>query len=334
MMSNIKKLPTVGVILPTYNGERWLNLTIESVLNQTYTNVKLYIIDDNSSDNTRSIIDFYTSNYHDRVFNISKHGVKGAPSSRNCVIKNINDELISFIDQDDIWINNKIEIQVAHLIEEDVSLSFGNIEIIDEDGCVKKNNAESENLKRNLFPYYKKGNEIVEKIIEYCPIRIGTVLMTKHSFISSGLFDVSLFGGEDWEFWVRYIAEGNKISHTKNVLALRRIHEKNTSYIHRIKRLENWLNAGSKVQDRYPQLSNSINKFYSLTQYRSIFSCLKKGDNQGAKAINLLFKNRGISRIVDYYALYGIIYLWGLAKPIFYLLISMRNFFLRKIINN
>ncbi|EPP25482.1 putative N-acetylgalactosaminyl-diphosphoundecaprenol glucuronosyltransferase [Vibrio fluvialis PG41] len=322
--------PTVGVILPTYNGERWLKYTINSVLNQSYKNIKLYIIDDGSNDNTINVIEHYIKNNPDRVSLVPKLGIKGAPSSRMDVIRNIDTELISFIDQDDIWIESKIDHQINHILNNDITLSFTDIDIIDEFGNIKENESKSENIKRNRFLYDKESSELAKDVVTYCPIRIGTVVMKRESFINSGGFDISLFGGEDWEFWVRYVAQGNSIGHLNNVLALRRIHSTNTSYIHRLKRLDNWMKAADKTKDNFPYLSRDIEKFYKLTYYRTIFSCLKKIDKEGACKVAELFKNKNITKKYDHILTSLIISTWPVVNQLYKKYTSLRNFILSR----
>lgn len=98
-----------SVIMPAYNAELTIKDSIESVLNQTYDNFKLYIINDCSNDNTESIIQSYND---PRIIYIKNVTNKGVSDSRNIGIDLSTSEYISFLDSDDIWIHNKLKLQL------------------------------------------------------------------------------------------------------------------------------------------------------------------------------------------------------------------------------
>ena len=109
-MSSINdKSALVSVIMPTYNHARYIGEAIESVLNQTYKNFELIIIDNYSTDNTAEIV----ASYNDKRIKYLKfrnHGIIAA--SRNHGIKNSNGKYIAFLDSDDIWLPQKLELQI------------------------------------------------------------------------------------------------------------------------------------------------------------------------------------------------------------------------------
>ncbi len=101
----------IDILLSTYNGEKYLNELLDSLLAQTYTNWVLFIRDDGSSDNTISIIDKYCQAYPQKIRKISeKNGVNvGVIHSFELLLKESQSEYIMFCDQDDIWLPHKIE---------------------------------------------------------------------------------------------------------------------------------------------------------------------------------------------------------------------------------
>ncbi|MDX7949432.1 glycosyltransferase [Aeromonas caviae] len=324
---------SVGVILPTYNGERWLAATIDSVLNQTYGDIKLYIIDDGSVDGTIGIINTYMKKYPGKIILLPKTGIRGAPGSRMDVALKISDKYIAFIDQDDIWLCDKIRVQIDDLKLTGATLSFTDIEIIDERGCKKHGVADSENLKRKLFNYNASKWELAGSFVEYCPVRIGTVLISRDAFLASGGFDTTLFGGEDWEFWVRYCALGYTIKYKNEILALRRVHGTNTSFTYRVKRLENWLKAAGKIQSKFPRLKDNVNKFYILTYYRTIISCLKKNDSDAVIDVIKLFDKQSGVKFKNKVIVNILVSLWPLIKPMYSMGVTIRNYILSWKIN-
>ncbi len=104
-----KKDPFVDIILPNYNKGEFLEETIDSVLEQTYKNWNLFIIDDNSHDNPKKIIDKYKSHNISAIY-LSRN--KGVGFCRNLGMRLSNSKYISFIDSDDYWSPSKLEEQI------------------------------------------------------------------------------------------------------------------------------------------------------------------------------------------------------------------------------
>ncbi len=100
----------VDIILPNRNKEMYLEETVNSVIKQTYDDWKLFIIDDCSTDNSRKIIEKYSSNKKINIIYLKKN--MGVAFSRNLGIRVSNSKYISFIDSDDLWSNNKLEDQI------------------------------------------------------------------------------------------------------------------------------------------------------------------------------------------------------------------------------
>ena len=98
-------LPLVSIITPVYNGEKYLLEAIESALAQTYKNFELLIVNDGSTDNSKSIISAYLSNPKIRYFEQQNAGVAAA---RNLALRYANGKYIGFLDQDDLWLPDKL----------------------------------------------------------------------------------------------------------------------------------------------------------------------------------------------------------------------------------
>lgn len=123
----------VAVIMSTYNGEKFVREQLDSIINQTYRNVEIVVRDDGSSDNTVSIIKEYQQKYN----NITLHEGKnlGFVKSFFELLKLADADYYSYADQDDIWMENKIELAVSSLNELDDSkpnMVFGNSDYYDE----------------------------------------------------------------------------------------------------------------------------------------------------------------------------------------------------------
>ena len=106
----IKKLK-VSVIIPTYNRANLVGRAIKSVLNQTYKDFELIIVDDSSTDNTKDVIRQFQEK-DSRIEYIKHHKNKGGSAARNTVIKSSKGEYITFLDSDDEWLCEKLEKQI------------------------------------------------------------------------------------------------------------------------------------------------------------------------------------------------------------------------------
>ena len=123
----------VSVIMPTYNSGRHLAASIDSILNQTYRNLELLITDDNSNDaDTISTLKHY-SEKDERVKLLLLENNKGPGYSRDKSIERAQGRYIAFCDSDDLWMPDKLELQIAFMNEKQCVLSYTSYLLIDED---------------------------------------------------------------------------------------------------------------------------------------------------------------------------------------------------------
>lgn len=133
-LTNLSNLePLVSVITPAYNSQEFLRQTIESIVDQSYKNWELILIDDASSDDTVNIINKYVSEFNN--IRLIKNKVNlGAGVARNRGIHAAKGDFIAFLDADDLWNPNKLEIQINHMLKNNVDVCFSSYELIDERG--------------------------------------------------------------------------------------------------------------------------------------------------------------------------------------------------------
>ncbi len=103
-------MPKVSVIIPTYNRAHFLCEALDSALSQTFKDFEIIIVDDGSTDNTKQVLEKYGS----RIYYIYQEN-KGRAEARNTGIRRAKGEHIAFLDDDDIWLPNKLEKQVFFL---------------------------------------------------------------------------------------------------------------------------------------------------------------------------------------------------------------------------
>ena len=116
-------IPLVSIIMPAYNTEKYIQASIDSVLNQTFTNWELIIINDGSTDSTVEIVKENQKRDH-RIILINQVNKKQA-AARNAGFKISKGEWIAILDSDDLWVNNKLEIQLESCEKADVIYSSG-----------------------------------------------------------------------------------------------------------------------------------------------------------------------------------------------------------------
>lgn len=123
----------VSIIMPSYNAANFIAASIQSVIEQTYSNWELLITDDCSKDDTINIIKkFQEIDNRIQLFSTGKNS--GAAAARNISLQNATGKYIAFLDSDDIWVSNKLETQLKFMIEKNIAFSFSSYSVMKEDG--------------------------------------------------------------------------------------------------------------------------------------------------------------------------------------------------------
>lgn len=120
----------VSIIMPSWNTENYIAESIQSVINQTYENWELIIVDDCSTDNTDEVVKAFDDQ---RIKYLKNEKNSGAALTRNRALKEAKGEWIAFLDSDDLWVPKKLEHQINFMKEKGCNLSFTEYEKIDEE---------------------------------------------------------------------------------------------------------------------------------------------------------------------------------------------------------
>ena len=123
-MNDVSNQISVDILLPNYNSATYVSETIESVINQTFRNWKLIIVDSNSNVKTRQILEKYANHSNINVIWLEKN--KKAGFCRNLAIRNSKSEYIAFLDSDDIWDKEKLFKQLSFMIENKYYFTYTN----------------------------------------------------------------------------------------------------------------------------------------------------------------------------------------------------------------
>jgi glycosyltransferase involved in cell wall biosynthesis len=181
----------VSILMPAYNSGKTIAESIESVLEQTYQNWELIVINDGSSDNTVDIIKTFKD---DRVILIEQKQC-GVCCARNNGLRHSNGDWIAFLDSDDLWVEKKLEVQLNYLEKNDYKFSYSKSYSFAED---------SNNVKK-AFSFVNLGFEDKEEILIYDFIPTLTVMLHKSIINDVGIFDQELNSAEDWDLWIRVL---------------------------------------------------------------------------------------------------------------------------------
>jgi glycosyltransferase involved in cell wall biosynthesis len=190
--------PRVSVIIPAYNSEKTIKETIESVLNQSFTDLELIIINDGSQDSTLEVIT-QISDSRIKVFSFPN---AGGNVSRNRGLHLAVGEFVSFLDADDLWTPDKLQSQL-NALQENVTakVAYSWTDYIDENGEFILS-GKRVNVNENVYE-----NLLLNNFLE----NGSNPLICRKALITLGGFDESLSAAQDWDMWLRLASKFNFI---------------------------------------------------------------------------------------------------------------------------
>lgn len=201
-------MPKVSIVLPTYNGERYLCESIDSVLNQSYSDWELIIVNDCSSDNTPLIINEYAKK-DERIIVINNKQNRKLPRSLNVGFDVAKGDYLTWTSDDNYYFPNAIECMVEYLDNNrDIVMTCADMEFIDGIG----------NNKGVLYSYKEKNM--------YYNDCVGACFMYRRNvLLDIGQYDPNWFLVEDYEYWLRILFHGGKIGRLNKTLYCYRYHD-------------------------------------------------------------------------------------------------------------
>ena len=217
-MAAVAKVPRIAVVLPVYNGEKYLAEAVRSVLAQTFTDFELLAIDDGSTDRTAEVLSAF-SDSRLRVLRLPEH--RGLVEALNCGIRESRSELIARMDADDICLPRRFERQVAFLdAHPEVALcgtwtrQFGNGA-----RAVSRPPVESKQIRARLFFGWA---------MDHPSIMMRRALLERHGLA----YDDAFRHVEDFDFFIR-ASELTEVANLPEVLLRTREHDHNVSRVYR-----------------------------------------------------------------------------------------------------
>lgn len=213
--------PEVSIIMPAYNAGKYIEESIQSVLNQTHQNWELLIVNDGSTDNTQIIAESYAAK-DPRVKLINQVNSR-LGAARNKGIQNALGDWIAFLDSDDLWTSLKLEKQML------VSKEFPDVDMIYTDGWVFHDGNFN-----NLIPYstitgkYTSENMyVLEYETNYIPVL--SAIVKKDMVNKVGFQEEIIQCCEDWDYWLRMAINGATFYGINEKLFYYRRHDSNMS---------------------------------------------------------------------------------------------------------
>ena len=205
-------MPRCSVIIPAYNGESHVAATIESVLNQTYRDFEIVVVDDGSTDGTPEVLESFGS----KIVHITQPN-QGVSAARNTGFQHATGELLALIDADDLWFPRRLERMVGFL-DDNPLLGFAT-----SDAYLRYEETPSTKT------YYKdlvrcpelpdnQAYAIAQHNFVFTMVVIRERLLQQH-----GGFDENLAVAEDWDLWIRFIHGGERLGRLDEPLGYYRV---------------------------------------------------------------------------------------------------------------
>jgi len=257
----------VSVIIPAYNRDKYIRQTVDSVLNQTWPNIELIVVDDGSTDNTRRILE----EYGERICLLEHPGRvnKGQSAAINAGLNAAAGDYICILDSDDYWEPEKVRVQVEYLEKhEDVGFVYCNVTAVDENGDFLYTLYSEDHVERNR----------PEDILLDCYILLPcSAMLRSEVFRKAGLFDESLRAAQDHDMTIR-LYEQVRVAYIDRPLANYRRHPEAISQYGAERRWRNGFIILEKARKRHPYPLRVILKRKAVLHFR-LFQCAMEMKN-------------------------------------------------------
>jgi glycosyltransferase involved in cell wall biosynthesis len=219
MNGNLIKTPLITVVIPTYNHALYLRGAIKSVINQTYKNWEILVVDNHSTDETDKVLAEF-SNLPMTVFKVNNRGSIAISRNKGCSYA--KGDWIAFLDSDDYWTDDKLNVCSKYMAP-DVDLIYHDLRIFDESLKLQKS--------RKIKSRQLKSPVTIDLLLKGNTIATSSVVVRKAALDAVGGMNESpeLIGTEDYNTWLKISKQTERFKHVGKVLGFYRIHEANIS---------------------------------------------------------------------------------------------------------
>lgn len=261
-------MPMISAIITTFNRAHYLEKAIRSVFAQEYHDYELLILDNSSTDSTESVV----RSFNDPRIRYIKHPPLDISQARNLAVKEAKGDYISFLDDDDEWLPNKLksELSLFDKLSNNVVLVYGGFVRVDSQG-------------KTLHTYKPKlQGMILKELLTLEDEFTGSAsnpMIRKSVVIALGGFDETVKTGEDWEFYLR-LAEQHQVAFVPEPVVKIRHH-----YGARLgDRLKDYIDLEIKVMNRFKYIFDADKKLKSYYLQRMGGKFLRLGDIKNGRA--------------------------------------------------
>lgn len=264
----INKSPFFSVIIPLYNKEKYIKDTITSVLNQTFTNFEIIIVNDGSTDNSASIV----KTFNDVRIKLHSQNNQGLSRSRNNAIHFAQGNYMAFIDADDCWKENHLD-QLHNLI-----VDFPNHGLYATRYTLKKTETIYHEAKYNNLPQNFRGvvPNFFKHSIQHCIAWVGAMCIPKNVLKTVGYFDTEIYSEQDTDLYIKInLKYKTVLDATKTTAIYNRTMDDNMSNFSEKVSISKFLSAYKKEEKTFPYL----NKFMDLNRFSTVIF-FKLSDNK------------------------------------------------------
>ncbi len=257
----------VSVIIPVYKVDNFIAATLQSVLDQTYKNFEILIIDDASPDNSIGICQQFTD-HRIKIIHQANRGLAGA---RNTGIRHAQGEYLAFLDGDDLWLPEKLEKQIAHLENSPtVGVSFSRSAFIDEAGK-PLGTYQMPKLKGITTPYLFCRNPVGNGSAALVRKEVFEAIKSQDNLygtVEDFYFDEHFRQSEDIECWIRISIQTDwQIEGISEALNLYRVNSGGLS-ANMLKQLDSWEKVIEKTRSYAPEIVTQWEKLARAYQLR------------------------------------------------------------------
>lgn len=261
MISSTSK---IAILLATYNGGKYLNQQIDSILNQTNQNWELFIHDDGSKDNTKDILANYKDTYSNKIHILDDKPTGGSKQNFFYLMNNVEADYIMFCDQDDIWQKNKIELTLKKMIEVEADINkpalvFTDLMVVNEDlSAISSSMAKYQSLNYSNIDF---NSCLIQNVVTGC-----TTMINKSLLLTARTNNTENIIMHDW--WCALIASkyGN-IGFVNTPTIMYRQHGDNSvgaKNMHSVKYLLNRLFDSKEIKKGLDLTRNQAKKFVGV----------------------------------------------------------------------
>jgi glycosyltransferase involved in cell wall biosynthesis len=218
--------PTISVVIPCYNGARYIGATLRSVVAQSGVNLEVIVVDDGSSDASADLVEREFPDV--RVIRQSNQGVAAA---RNLGVRSASHDWVAFIDADDIWLPGKLQTQWRlHMEQPQAHMSYTAWHVWSSDTLEPDPMLQADFERREADPIRRNGPSgwIYPELLLDCSVWTSTVLVRRALLVELGGFDTELRIGEDYDLWLR-ASRRTQILRVDRAYALYRLHQGNVT---------------------------------------------------------------------------------------------------------